>query len=163
MLDVKSFLCCTSIVFLIWGTGDEKKFLENRVRDEGIKNVKFKGYVEKKYIPYITSCADLNFAHNTATPLFRFGISFNKIFDYLASGKPCISDFPCKYNPTIMMGAGVEVEEPTAKNVAQAIETFFKMEKEAYNRYCENARRAAMKYDFKQLTEELLKVIEGAE
>ena len=163
LLDVAKEMTDPRIVFLIWGTGDEKELLEKRVSDEGIKNVKFKGFVEKKFIPYITSCADLNFAHNMATPLFRFGISFNKIFDYLASGKPVISDFPCKYNPAIMMGAGVGVEEPTAKNVAQAIENFFKMEKSEYDQYCENARRAAIKYDFKQLTKELLNVIERAE
>ena len=81
-------------MFLIWGDGDEREVLEQRVVDEHINNVVFKGRVEKKYIPYITSQADLNIAHNTPTELFRFGISFNKIFDYMAAGKPTLSTFP---------------------------------------------------------------------
>ena len=69
-----------------YGDGDEREALQQRVAEENISNVVFKGRVEKKYVRYITSCADLNIAHNTPSSLFRFGISFNKLFDYLAAG-----------------------------------------------------------------------------
>lgn len=160
LLDIAKEVRNPRIHFLIWGDGDEKEILEKRVQTEKINNVKFKGRVDKQYIPYITSCADLNIAHNTATSLFRFGISFNKIFDYFASEKPILSDFWCKYNPAIMMGAGLEVEKATPKTVADAVERFANMDSKEYDVYCENARKAAEKYDFKKLTEELLAVIE---
>ncbi len=160
LLDVAKKIKNPHVIFLIWGEGEEKEALIERVKKENITNVVFKGRADKKYIPYITSCADLNIAHNTSTPLFRFGISFNKIFDYFAAGKPILSDFPCKYNPVVMMQAGVTVNEPTADNVARKIEEIVDMDKEEYASFCKNARQASHIYDFKVLTDKLIEVIE---
>ena len=87
LLDAAKKISNLRVKFLIWGAGDELEALQKRVADEHIENVVFKGRVEKKYVPYIVSRADVNIAHNTASPLFRFGISFNKLFEYLAAGK----------------------------------------------------------------------------
>ena len=78
----------------------------------------------------------------------------------MAAGKPILADFPCKYNPVVQSGAGIEVSEPTPENIAKAIEDFVDMDKETYDRYCRNARKGAEKYDFKNLTQELLKIME---
>ena len=145
--------------FLIWGDGDERPMLEQRIRDEGIGNVGFKGKVDKKYIPYIVSKADLNFAHNTPSSLFRFGISFNKIFDYFAAGKPILTDFPCAYNPVIQSNSGVAVENATAAEVARAIEKMAALEEAEYMKFCSNALKAAETYDFKNLTQKLIDII----
>ena len=149
------------IRFLIWGGGDELESLRKRVEEEKITNVKFQGKVEKKYVPSIVCKADLNIAHNNPTPLFRFGISFNKLFDYLAAGKPVLSDFPCKYNPAVQYGAGMEVAEPTAENIARAIENCAQLSPEEYAQYVEKAKIAANDYDFANLTKKLLAVIEA--
>ena len=134
--------------------------MERRVHNEDIANVKVKGKVDKRYIPYITSCADLNIVHGHSTRLLRFGISANKIFDYAASEKPLLVDYPSKYNPAIEMEAGIEIEKQTPEKIARAIETFCCMEKEQYIIYCENAKKVALKYDFRELTKQLLHVIE---
>ena len=161
LLDIAKKSKNNSIVFLIWGDGDEKAKLVNRVKEEQINNVVFKGKVEKKYIPYIVSCADLNIAHCNPSKLFRFGISFNKIFDYLAAGKPVLCDFKSSYNPVIMMNAGQEVIEPDPEKVAHIIEQFSCMKKEKYEEYCKNALIGAKEYDFSNLTKELCKIIES--
>ena len=159
LLDAAKLVTNKKIKLLIWGDGDELGFLKKRLSDENIDNVVFKGRVEKKYIPYIVSEADLNIAHNTPSPLFRFGISFNKLFDYLAAGKPILSDFPCAHNPSVIFGAGMDIEEPTSENIAKAIEKFAGMDKAQYNTYCENAVAAAKAYEFKSLTDKLWDVI----
>jgi len=41
------------IQFLIYGDGNQVEVLKQRIADEGLTNVKMKGFVEKKYIPYI--------------------------------------------------------------------------------------------------------------
>jgi glycosyltransferase involved in cell wall biosynthesis len=159
ILDVAKEVNNPAVRFLIWGDGDELPMLKQRIKDENITNVMFKGKVEKKYIPYITSKANLNYAHNTASPLFRFGLSFNKIFDYLAAGKPILCDFPANYNPVIMGNAGVAVESADPKDVARKIEEFADMDIEQYNQYCNAARRTATEYDFKILTQKLIDTI----
>lgn len=160
LLDIAKKIKNSNIVFLIWGDGEEKERLIERVKNENITNVKFKGRVEKKYIPYITSCANLNLAHCNSSKLFRFGISFNKIFDYLAAGKPIICDFKSNYNPVIVMNAGQEITEPNSEKVANVIDIFSCMEEKRYKSYCTNALIGAEKYDFSNLTKELCKVIE---
>ena len=149
--------------FLIWGDGDQRAALEQRVREEGISNVVFKGKVEKKYIPSIVSRADINLAHNDPSPLFRFGISFNKLFDYLAAGKPVLCDFPCPYNPAIQCGAGISVDAPSSGKIAAAVESMSALPQETYQQYCSAARAAAEKYDFRVLTQKLLAVIQHQE
>lgn len=160
LLDIAKKVNNNKIIFLIWGDGEEKELLIKRVTDEKIKNVIFKGRVEKKYIPFITSSADLNFAHCNPSKLFRFGISFNKIFDYLAAGKPILCDFKSNYNPVVLLNAGKEVENPKPENVASVIEEFFRMDKDEYNEYCYKALTGAKKFDFNNLTKELCNIIE---
>lgn len=160
LLDVAKKIKNNKIRLLIWGDGEERLVLEKRIQDEAINNVVFKGRVNKKYIPYIVSKADLNIAHNTPSPLFRFGISFNKIFDYLAAGKPVLSDFPCKYNPAVQAGAGTDVNKPSPELIAKEIEKYLNMDEESYNKMCVNALASAREYDFKNLSKEFVAILE---
>lgn len=161
LLDAAKQVKNPRIKFLIWGEGDQLPELQKRVIDEQIENVCFKGKVEKVYIPYIVSCAELNIVHNTPTELLRFGVSMNKIFDYFAAAKPMLVDFPSGYNPVLQYHAGVAVETPEAMNIAAAVESFADMDQSTYEAYCDNAAAAAHEYDFKQLTRKLMDVIEG--
>ena len=163
LLDTAKHVKDDRVRFLIWGDGDEKEQLEERVKKENIKNVIFKGRVEKKYVPHIVSNADLNIAHGNPSKLFRFGISFNKLFDYLAAGKPVLCDFPANYNPVIMGKAGIAVESAIPEDIAGQIEEFVKMDAGKYEEYCLSARKTAEEYDFKKLTEKLIDVINRAQ
>lgn len=157
LLDAAKLIRNPKVKILIWGDGDELGALKERVSKEAIANVVFKGRVEKKYIPYITSHADLNLIHNNPSDLFKYGVSFNKIFDYLASGKPSLSTFPCKYNPAVMSGAGIAIEEQNPKAIADGIE--FMADNEV-NDYCLRAREAAEEYDFRHLSNKLLEILQ---
>ena len=159
ILEVAKNIKNPKINFLIWGNGDQLESLKKRVMDEKISNVNFKGGVEKKYIANITSKAFINYAHNQPSPLFKYGISFNKIFDYLAAGRPILCDFPCSYNPVIMGNAGVSVDSANPKEIACQIEAFADMPKKEFEQYCINARKTAEEYDFSILTQKLVDVI----
>lgn len=161
LLDVAKAIQNPNVRFLVWGDGDELPTLKQRLIDENIGNVVFKGRVEKKYVPFIVSNADLNIAHNAPASLFRFGISFNKLFDYLAAEKPILSDFPCPYNPAVMHYAGSSVDDPTPENIALEIERFTNLNSEDYLSYCEHAAQAARKYSYGELTKQLVSVLEG--
>lgn len=160
LLDTAKQVKDPTVRFLIWGDGDEWDALRQRAEAENISNVIFKGRVDKAYVPSIVSQADLNIAHNTPSSLFAYGISFNKLFDYLAAGKPILSDFPSAHNPAVLWNAGTEVREPTAENIARAIEAFVHMDKQTYDNYSRNAAAAAKAYSFEELTKKLLVIIE---
>lgn len=53
LLDAAKLVKPPEIKFLIWGDGDELQYLKQRVVDEDIKNVVFKGRVEKNIYPIL--------------------------------------------------------------------------------------------------------------
>lgn len=161
LLDTAKLVKDKKVHFLIWGDGDELETLKKRVIDEKIHNTTFKGRVEKKFIPYITTHADLNIAHNEPSIMLQYGVSFNKLFDYMASGKPILSDFPSMYNPAVQCGAGLDIIEPSPENTADIIAKFSDMSQEELKRFGNNARSAAeQQYNFAVLTNKLIQVIE---
>lgn len=161
ILDVAKLLRdYTDISFLIYGDGNQKEILENRVRDENISNVKIKGYVNKKYIPYILSKSSVNLLNYSNTQYnWTRGNSSNKLFEYMASGKPIISTVKMGYSLIKKYQCGVELESGSPEDLAQAILEIKNMPTEEYELLGENAKKGAEKFDFKILTEKLIDVI----
>ena len=159
IIDIAKNVNNEKVIFLIWGDGDEYEAIQKRIYEEKIKNVVLKGRVEKQFIPFITSNADLNFAHNSPSTLFKYGVSFNKIFDYLAAGKPILCDFAAKYNPVIEGGSGIAIESGDTEDIARQVDAFSMMNADELNEYKDGAKKAAQKYDYKKLTEQLLDIV----
>lgn len=160
LLDSAKEITNPKVKFLIWGGGNELEMLKQRVIDENITNVCFKGSVEKKYVPYILSKADVNLCHNKYTDLFRFGISFNKLFDYYASAKPILIDFNPNYNPVDFHNCGLTC---SYDNMHLKIDDFINLSLDKYTEMCENSKKTAQEYDFKILTQKLIDIIEWQE
>ena len=147
------------IRFLIWGAGDEVEPLRRRVLDENITNVVIKGRANKNEIPYITSRADATIMHPASSKVLRFGVSYNKMFEALAAGRPIVSPFSCKYNPATQRNAGVSCKDGDAADIAASVEKLASLPPEEYRAMCANARKGAEDYDFHVLTQKLLNVI----
>ena len=151
------------IRFLVYGAGDDVERLRAACRDRNINNLVFKGPVDKTYVPYILSKSDLNVLNYNpdSTVIYRFGSSQNKLFEYLASGKPILSTVKIAYSILKKYNCGIEAEQPTAEGVAQGILKLYQMTPQQRLQIQENCQRAAEEYDFKQLTQKLMDVIEG--
>lgn len=148
----------SSVKFLIWGDGDEVANLKERVLKEHINNVVFKGKVDKKYIPYIVTKADVNMMElQDENRIFRFGISPNKFFDYLAAKKPFIMCRMSNYNPAIEYGVGIVTNDYS--EIINYLNDFgnAKIESGDDSKY-ETARQA---FSYEKLTDELIKIIES--
>ena len=152
------------IKFLIFGGGSELEKLEKRVQDEHIDNVIFKGFVEKKYIPYILSRSSVNVLnYSQANYNWSRGNSSNKLFEYMASGKPIISTVKMGYCILDKYQCGLSLEECTAKALAEQILKIHDMPEEAYAQMAENAKNGAKDFDFPVLTRKLYQVIKRVE
>lgn len=147
------------IKILIWGDGNEKELLENRCKELGLDNIVFKGHVEKKFIPYILSKADVNLIHWNFTPLMRFGMSANKLFDYLAAGKPILSDVNSAYNLISDYKCGIVVKDDSVESICQGIFELANSTKEILDEYGYNAAETAKKYDYKELTNKIEEIL----
>ncbi len=161
LLDAAKLIDNPKIKFLIWGDGDELEMLNQRILSEGITNVCFKGRVEKKYVPYILSRADVNVLHCEYMPLLRYGISHNKSFEYLACAKPILSTINPNYDYISLNNAGISLENQFPHNIANAVLQLCEMEDQKYNEMCQDARKLAKQYDFGVLTDKLIDIVEG--
>lgn len=161
VLDIAKQLKDEDVRFLIWGDGNELEDLKKRVEDENISNVVFKGRIGKEYVPYILSKSDLNLIHVQATPIMRFGCSLNKLFEYLASRRPVLSDLKVNYDVIKEYNAGIVTENQNVDEIAEIVCSFKNMPREQYEEMCANAWNAAQNYDFRKLTDDLKEIIEG--
>lgn len=121
------------IQFLIFGGGSELEKLQQRVKDEHIDNVIFKGFVEKKYIPYILSRSSVNVLNYSQSNYnWSRGNSSNKLFEYMASGKPIISTVKMGYCILDKYQCGLSLEECTPQALAEQILKIHDMPAETY-------------------------------
>ncbi len=148
--------------FLIYGDGNQLEELKERVVTEHLDNVRMKGYVNRKFVPFILSRSSvnmLNYAQNQYN--WSRGNSSNKLFEYMASGKPIISTVRMGYSIIKRYDCGVELEEDTPQALAKEIMRFRDMDPEEREKIGQNAREGAKDFDFTALTDKLVSVIES--
>ncbi len=148
------------IQFIIYGAGNEKRMLEKRVENEDLDNVKIKGRVNRQFIPYVLSKSSINILNYSNTKYnWSRGNSSNKLFEYMASGKPIISTVKMGYSIIRKYKCGIELENSTPQELAQAIIEIKNMSEYEYNLLGTNAKIGANDFDFKILTRKLIDVI----
>lgn len=148
------------IQFLIYGDGNQKEMLKKRVIDEGLLNVKMKGFVNKQFIPYILSKSSVNILNYSNTQYnWSRGNSSNKLFEYMASGKPIISTVKMGYSIIEKYKCGLELENGTPQELAQAILDIKEMSLIEYKTLGNNAKEGSEDFDFEVLTKKLVEVI----
>lgn len=149
------------IVFLIYGEGNEKTYIAGLINEYNLNNVILKGFVEKKYIPYILSNSSVNILNYSQTRYnWSRGNSSNKLFEYMASSKPIISTVKIGYSPFKKYEIGYEIENASPKELSEAILKVRGLPKEQYQSFSRNAYEAAKDFDFNTHTEKLNEIIE---
>ena len=91
LLDVATVLKANDeIHFMILGKGGEKQRLMERVQKLDLKNVTFLDPVSKESVASFLQEIDVAFISLLPEKLFRFGVSPNKVFDYMYAKKPIL-------------------------------------------------------------------------
>lgn len=149
-----------NIKIIVYGEGNEREKLEQKCWQLALNNIVFKGAVEKKYIPYVLSRCDLNLIQALSLPSVNYGISQNKSFEYMASGKPILSAYSGKYDYIEDCGCGISLSSTDPEIYANAIIKFAQMPAGEYEGFCTRSREAAKEYDFALLTQKLIKLLD---
>lgn len=150
------------IKFLIYGQGNEKESLEKYCIENQLSNVLFKGKVDKKYIPYICFRANINFISVKQTGVSKYGVSWNKLFDYMVGGKPILSSVEVNYDLLKKYHCGISLSDQLPTTIANAILQIHDLPPEEYDQMCENAARAANDFDYSVLTDKLEEAMQYA-
>jgi glycosyltransferase involved in cell wall biosynthesis len=104
------------------GDGPLKAALMEQAQELGLNNVSFEPQLPKSQIPALSSQADAFVIAVLDLPkLYRFGISMNKLFDYLAASRPIIIAAEVETNPVADAKAGLTVSPGRPDALAAAI------------------------------------------
>lgn len=95
VLDAAAWLAAerpdVPVSFVLVGAGQQKPELLERARREGIRNVLFHDPIPKAAVPVAARLADALMVHLALVETFdAYGRSPNKLYDYLAAGKPTL-------------------------------------------------------------------------
>lgn len=150
------------VKFLIYGGGEELENLQHEVKKRNVKNYILKGKIPKNCIPYVLSCSYVGLLNYSKEAMadFEFGGSQNKLFEYLASGRPVLSNMEMNYDIINSNCCGYAHGFSNGEEYAQGVKRMLDMSEEDYQLMCMNAKRTAENYDFKKLTEALINIIE---
>ena len=109
------------VAFLLIGQGPEKAHLRARARKLGLGNVHFFEPVAKSTIPAVLSLCDALYIGLQKQSLFRFGVSPNKLMDYMMAERPVIQAIEAGNDMVGESGCGLTIEPENAGAIADAV------------------------------------------
>lgn len=124
--------------FVFIGDGPEKKRLIQYAKDLNLSNVQFRDLIPKREIPKAIGEADACIAVIRRLPVLKYGINPNKLFDYMASGRPILFAIDSRYNPVADADAGITVPAEDADALSEAITKLIMMTPEERKRMGRN-------------------------
>ena len=107
------------VQFTFVGDGENKAQLKARCRDEGIENVTFCDPIPKDRIYGVLRQADALVVNALNASLYDYGLSFNKIYDYMAVARPTVFAVPS--NIMEISGGGITCTPDDAASMADAV------------------------------------------
>ena len=145
------------------GDGPLKPQLQSRAVELGLDGVvSFEPPVAKAGIPELAAEADAFVLVVRDLPLYRFGFSFNKLFDYLAAGRPVLFAGPSVENPVETAGAGIVVGPEDIAGLSAAIARLVEMPATERLRLGERGRQLVEQhYGFDRLAARLVSELDG--
>ncbi len=148
------------VEIVLVGTGPERDRLMRRVATEKLSNVTMLPSVPKASVPELLNAIDIAFIAWHPNPMYRFGISPNKLMDYMMAGKPIIHSVAAGNDPVSEVGCGTTVPPNDPVAIAKAAMALAEMspdKKQAMGQRGEAYIRAQRTYEI--LAQQFLKVI----
>lgn len=116
-----------SVDFVLVGQGPEKETLQRKAESLGARNVYFLPPVQKDIVPSLLAGMDVLFIGWKRIPLYRFGVSPNKLMDYMMAGKPVIHAIEAGNDIVANSGCGLTVPPENPQAIANAVEKLMVM------------------------------------
>jgi glycosyltransferase involved in cell wall biosynthesis len=157
LIDAAALVQHLPVAFVLVGSGPEKQPLIVRAQKAGLKNLFFAGNVTKMQMPALLDQMDLLYIGFKKNPLYRFGVSPNKIFDYMMAGKPIIQAIEACNNFVAASGCGIAIEPDNPAAIARAISSMLEMSSEDLQEMGKSGRDYVIRnHDFPLLAKRFL-------
>ena len=145
------------------GDGPEKSRLQEVAAQRELTNVRFDGPVPRNRVYDLLREADAFVMPLKHSPVFRWGVSPNKLFDYLATARPVIFSVNSPINPVAEAQAGLTVPPENPLALAEAIKELLYMSPEKRWEMGLRGREYVERYhSFARLADKLEKTLKDA-
>jgi len=119
-----------NISFLLIGRGSEKERLKKRITDLKLNNIKILDAIPKREVQSLLTLFDVCYIGWENKEIYKYGISANKIFDYMYAGKPIIHLFTGEGDLIAKANCGISITEHKSSLVSEAVLKLYNTPKE---------------------------------
>lgn len=133
-----------NIHFVVVGDGPLKYQFVNQVQNN--ENITFINKVKKSQVQNILAYFDVCFIGRYDSPLYQYGVSYNKYFDYMLAKKVILESSNLVKDPVELSGCGIIVKPESAKDIVKAILKLNDMTTEEKNNFAVKGFEYVTKY-----------------
>jgi glycosyltransferase involved in cell wall biosynthesis len=148
------------ILFHIYGTGQAREYLRIECCRSALGNIKFMEPIPKSAIYCELMKAHAFYLFIADSPLYRWGYSMNKLFDYLACARPLILATSASYNPVAQANAGLTFRPGDLAGIVEGLKKLAMLPADVRWSMGVNGRRFAQEnHDLNKLAEKFEEVL----
>ena len=149
-----------NIHFVIAGSGQELTKYKSICRRKGLKNIDFLGYIETKYVPKLLQYFDLCYIGLKKARVYEYGMSANKIFEYMIAEKPILASYYTKYDPIGYAKCGITVSPGNVDDIVAGVLSMRKKSKTELDKLGKNGKKYFFEqHDFRVLGKRYLELL----
>lgn len=143
--------------FVIVGKGEYKSVLQQRVLDEKLDNILILDPIPKTQIQSMLNLFNICYIGLKNDPLFKYGVSPNKLFDYFYAARPIIYAINSgAYHPVIDAAAGYEIKPENSNELVKAIRHIASLSEEERYQMGQNGHKYVEEWhDYSSLAKKL--------
>lgn len=160
LLDVAEKLKDEKFHFVLVGNGVEKPRLIAKSKQKNLDNISFFDAIPKDDVPELLKAFNCGYLGALNSPLYRFGICMNKIFDYMNAGLPIICAITTPGSQVKEAECGICLDSGDIDGIVNALQYFKQMPKEELREIGLRGQKAIYEqYRYDKLAEQFIEDI----
>jgi glycosyltransferase involved in cell wall biosynthesis len=158
LIDAARLVASDDVQVVVVGHGPERDQLMARAAD--VPNVTFVGPIPKRDVAATIELFDACYVGYRRSSLYRFGVSPNKLYEYMAVGRPVLFAADAANQPVQEADCGRTIAPEDPEALAEAIRSLVACSDGERARLGANAREyVARRHDYGRLAEELAGIL----
>ena len=141
VIGAASLLRDRPVSFVLVGQGPDRDRLCAEANAASLDNVKFLPAVPRAAVPQLLAHFDAGYLGWRRQPLYRFGISPNKLIDYMMAGLPVIHSVDAANDPVAETGCGLSIAPEDSETLSRAVVQMMELSKEERTAMGERGRQ----------------------
>lgn len=150
-----------NVAFVMIGKGVEKERLMKKAKKLHADNLYFLPPVSKKMVPSVLKVADALYVGAKPCSIYRYGVSMNKLYDYMMAGRPVISGVEASNDDVAAAGCGFTVRPEASEAIITAVRKLQEMSIAERKAMGQKGREWVLKNtEYANLSEKFLQIME---